>query len=71
MVDQYNSQYSSKSKTHKIDEEMFYDIEVEDLTDIEIIEDDITEAIGKMKMNSAAGPDGILTYLWMASGVSP
>ena len=59
LVDQYNSQYSSKSKTHKIDEEMFYDIEVEDLTDIEIIEDDITEAIGKMKMNSAAGPDGI------------
>ena len=60
MVDQYNSQYSSKSKIHKINEEIFVvDNEGEDLSDIEILEDDIIEEIGKMNMNSAAGPDGI------------
>ena len=38
----------------------YYDIEDDDdLTDIEIVDDDITEAIGKLNMNSAAGPDGV------------
>ena len=51
---------SSKSKIHKINEEIFVvDNEDEDLSDIDILEDDIIEEIGKMNMNSAAGPDGI------------
>ena len=61
LVDQYNSQFSINNDRPKINEEIFNNNNIEDgdLNDIELTEKDIIDAIGELKMNSAAGPDGI------------
>ena len=61
LVDQYNSQFSINNDMLKINEEIFNNNNIEDgdLNDIELTEKDIIDAIGELKINSAAGPDGI------------
>jgi len=61
LKDEYRSQYSEI--TDEIDEKVFEDILEEELTDIEITEKEIIEAIDKLDENSAAGPDGVHAYL--------
>ena len=61
LVQQYKNQFS-KSKTIVSDEEweqIFNHIEQGDLTDIEVTEIEILDAIGKLNENSSAGPDDI------------
>ena len=43
----------------KITENEIMEIDEGDISDIEVTEDDISNAIDKLKRNSAAGPDGI------------
>ena len=59
LVEQYNSQFSRNSNNPGLNKEIFSDIQDGDLTDISIKEEDIINAIGGLKSNSAAGPDGI------------
>ena len=61
LKDEYRSQYSEI--TDEIDEKVFEDILEGELTDIEITENEIIEAINKLDENSAAGPDGVSAYL--------
>merc|ERR1711874_9222 len=61
LKDEYRSQYSEIAD--EIDEKVFEDILEEELTDIEITEKEIIEAIDKLDENSAAGPDGVHAYL--------
>ena len=63
LVDQYNSLFTNNENLLKLDKELFNNIEEGDLTDIEILDKDIIDAIGELKMNSAAGPDGIPAIL--------
>ena len=59
LVKQYNSQFSNGENITKVTSEIFSDIQDGDLADIEIKENDIIDAIGKLNKNSAAGPDGL------------
>ena len=59
LVKQYNSQFSNNTNKSGLNEDIFSDIQEGDLADIKIIEKDIIDAIGGLKNNSAAGPDGI------------
>ena len=59
LIEQYNSQFSKRSKPNKNTEEELKDISEGDLIDIEFSEVDIANAINNLKKNSAAGPDGI------------
>ena len=61
LKDEYRSQYSEI--TDEIDEKVFEDILEGELTDIEITENEIIEAINKLDENSAAGPDGVSAYI--------
>ena len=63
LIEQYNSQFSERSKPNKITEEELKDINEGDLIDIEFSEVDIANAIDKLKNNSAAGPYGIPAIL--------
>ena len=63
LIKQYNSQFSKKCQSVKINEEEIYDTKEGDLSDIVFNEDDIADAINKLKKNSAAGPDGIPAIL--------
>merc|ERR1712240_174513 len=58
LIEQYNSQFSETTKPIKITEEELK-VNEGDISDIEISEEDISKAIGKLKKNSAAGPDGV------------
>ena len=49
MIEQYNSQFSERSKTNKTTDEELKDIKEGDLTDIEFSEDDISSAINIQK----------------------
>ena len=62
LVKQYNSEFS-RSNIPQVDKEIFNNTQEGDLIDIEVEEDDIREAIGKLKENSAPGPDGIPAIL--------
>ena len=59
LVKQYNSQFSNGANITKVTNELFNEVQDGDLADIEIKEDDIVNAIGKLNINSAAGPDGL------------
>ena len=59
LVKQYNSQFSMHTDIPVTSEEKFNDVDEGDLFDIDVNEDIIIDAIGKLKHNSAAGPDGI------------
>ena len=59
LIEQYNSQFSERIENMKITEEEINNIEEGDLVDIIFNEEDISNAISKLKKNSAAGPDGI------------
>ena len=61
LKDEYSSQYSEI--TEEIDENLFEEILDGELTDIEITEKEIIEAINKLDENSAAGPDGVPAQL--------
>ncbi|CAL4081788.1 unnamed protein product, partial [Meganyctiphanes norvegica] len=63
LVGEYNSQYSKMENKENVSKELFSNIEDGDLTDIDITENDIEDAIGELKQNSAAGPDGIPAIL--------
>ena len=63
LIKQYNSQFSKKCQSVRINEEEIYDTNEGDLSDIDFNEDDIANAINKLKKNSAAGPDGIPAIL--------
>ena len=58
LIEQYNSQFSEITNPVKITEEELK-VNKGDISDIEISEEDISKAIGKLKKNSAAGPDGV------------
>merc|ERR1711962_1578306 len=58
LIEQYNSQFNEINNPVKIKEEELK-VNVGDISDIEISEEDISKAIGKLKKNSAAGPDGV------------
>merc|ERR1711915_630497 len=58
LIEQYNSQFSEIIKPIKITREELK-VNEGDISDIEISEEDISKAIGKLKKNSAAGPDGV------------
>ena len=59
LVKQYNSQFSRNRNNSEMNKEIFNDIKDGDLVDIDIKEEDIIKAIGGLRNNSAAGPDGI------------
>ena len=59
LVQQYNSQFSKRCQSTRTNEKEINDTEEGDLSDIDFNEDDIANAINKLKKNSAAGPDGI------------
>ena len=59
LVEQYNSQYSRSKNSDKISNEEINNTKEGDLIDIDFCEEDIVDAISKLKKNSAAGPDGI------------
>ena len=59
LIKQYNSQFSKGCQSSRINEDEIYDIKEGDLSDIVFNEEDIANAINKLKKNSAAGPDGI------------
>ena len=63
LVQQYNSQFSKRCQSTRINEKEINDTEEDDLYDIDFNEDDIANAINKLKKNSAAGPDGIPAIL--------
>merc|ERR1712025_629562 len=56
LIKQYNSQFSKKCQSLRINEEEIYDTGDGDLSDIVFSEEDIANAIDKLKKNSAAGP---------------
>ena len=58
LIEQYNLQFSEMIKPIKITEEELK-VNEGDISDIEIIKEDVSKAIGKLKKNSAAGPDGV------------
>ncbi len=49
LIEQYNSQFSERSKSNKITEEELKDIKEGDLTDIEFSEVEIANTIDKLK----------------------
>ena len=59
MVKQYNAQYSNNKNKNNVSDNIFIDIQADDITDIQISYEDIQNAIGAMDTNSTAGPDGI------------
>ena len=61
LVNQYKNQFSKPrtNVTNERWEEIFNDIDQEDLTDIDVTELEIQNAIGELKENSSAGPDDI------------
>merc|ERR1711895_374329 len=59
LIEQYNSQFSERVKTMTITENEIMEMDEGDISDIEVTEDEISNAIDKLKRNSAAGPDGI------------
>ena len=63
LIEQYNSQFSERSKINTIRDDEINSIEEGDMSDIEFNDDDIARAIDKLKKNSAAGPDGIPAIL--------
>ena len=63
LIKQYNSQFSKRCQSLRINEEEIYDTGDGDLSDIVFSEEDIANAIDKLKKNSAAGPDGIPAIL--------
>ena len=63
LIEQYNSQFSERSKINTIKDDEINTIEEGDMSDIEFNDDDIARAIDKLKKNSAAGPDGIPAIL--------
>ncbi len=63
LIEQYNSQFSERSKPNKITEEELKDINEGDLIDIEFSEVDIANAIDRLKKNPATGSDGIPAIL--------
>ena len=58
LIEQYNSQFSERNETMKATEEEINSIEEGDLVVIIFNEEDISNAIGNLKKNSTAGPDG-------------
>merc|ERR1712240_921541 len=58
LVEQYNSQFSEIIKPIKITEEELK-VNEGDISDLEICKEDTSKAIGKLKKNFAAGPDGM------------
>merc|ERR1712240_719605 len=58
LIEQYNSQFSEITNPVKITEEELK-VNKGDISDIEISEEDISKAIGMLKKNSTAGPDGV------------
>ena len=60
LVEQYNLEFSARTENLELDKEMMGD---DDLTDIEVSENSIVEAIGELAANSAAGCDGIPAIL--------
>ena len=63
MVEQYNSEFSARIENRELDNELMGDEGDDDLTDIEVSENSIVEAIGELAANSAAGCDGIPALL--------
>ena len=63
LIKQYNSQFSKRCQSTRINDEEMYDTKEGDLSDIVFNEEDIANAINKLKKNSAAGPDGIPAIL--------
>ena len=61
LVNQYKNQFSKPrtNVTNERWEEIFNDIDQEDLTDIDVTELEIQNAIGELNENSSAGPDDI------------
>ena len=59
LIEQYNSQFSERVKTMTITDNEIMEMDEGDISDIEVTEDEISNAIDKLKRNSAAGPDGI------------
>ena len=59
LVKQYNSQFSNNNNENDVVNNIFDNAKDDDITDIEISEEDIKNAIGAMDQNSSAGPDGI------------
>ena len=63
MVQQYNSQFSKRCQSTRINEKEINDTEEGDLSDIVFNENDIAKAINELKKNTAAGPEGIPAIL--------
>ena len=63
LVEQYNSEFSARTENRELDKEMMGDGGDGDLTDIEVSENSIVEAIGELAADSAAGCDGIPAVL--------
>ena len=61
LFQQYNSQFSKKSKTRRIKYEQINETEESDLSNIDLSDHDIANANNKSKKYSAARPDGITT----------
>merc|ERR1712240_793685 len=58
LIEQYNSKFSEINNSIKITEEELK-VNEGDISDIEISEEDISKAIGKLKKDSVTGPDGV------------
>ena len=63
LVQQYNSQFSKRCKSTRINEKEINDTKEGYLSDIVFNQDDIANSINKLKKNSSAGPDGIPALL--------
>ena len=63
LVKQYNSEFSTRIDNQELNIDMLEDVRDDDLTDIEVNENGIVEAIGELKANLAAGCDGIPAIL--------
>ena len=59
LIEQYNSQFSETNEAMKATKEEINNTEDDNLAEIIFSEEDISNAIGNLKKNSAAGPDGI------------
>ena len=67
LVEQYNSEFSARIDNRELDNDLREDERDDDLTDIEVNENGIVEAIGELKTNTAAGCDSIPAILLIKS----
>merc|ERR1712082_352977 len=63
LIEQYNSQFSERSKISTIKDDEINVVEEGDMSDIEFSDEDIARAIDKLKKNSVAVPNSIPAIL--------